>query len=118
MAFLIQCDNKKCFKLQASLLDPATDNVICSDCGQAIINVTKFAKAQLKSLGQIIKKTTVSSAWSVKCEHCNKHALPKLEKDKFFCTSCGQVINNINEFFKKNLMKALKENSDDNEEQV
>lgn len=107
MAFQIQCDNKKCFKLQAAKLDITTNAVICDECGGNITNVTEFAKRQLKALGQTTKHIQQKDSYSIKCASCEISGMPLLEKDKFICKGCKNELTNISDTFKVLLRGVL-----------
>ena len=40
MPFIIQCDNKGCFKQTEALIDKDSNDVYCGECGEIINNVT------------------------------------------------------------------------------
>jgi ribosomal protein L34E len=87
MGFLINCDNKGCYKESEALLDKSTKNVHCNECGEVIKNITIFAKKQLESIGQV-KRHNSNQAYALHCKNCNKKAVPKLVDDKFCCSLC------------------------------
>ncbi len=107
MAFLIQCDNKGCMKLQNSQLDLSTNEVICMECGNSIKNITVFTKNQLKSMGQTTKKKKSQQSYAVKCEHCNITDLPILDEGVLFCKQCNKELQNISGAFKNLLHNVL-----------
>lgn len=109
MPFLIQCNNKNCFSMQAAKLDVASNEVICADCGNPIQNVTIFAKTQLKSLGQTTKRDKAKQSFAVNCNHCKQDVVPKLENDIFICDNCKKELNQLTEHFKM-LLKSMKSN--------
>src|ERR1019366_9677348 len=106
MAFVVYCDNKGCFKQQEPALDVLTNEVICAECGGAIKNITQFAKAQMKSIGQTKKATKQS--YSVKCDSCQKQGAPTLDNDKLLCASCKKPMENISKEFRPLIIQHLK----------
>lgn len=92
MAFLTNCTNKECRKIQEPYLDPKNDKVYCSKCDKEISNITHFTKIQMKSLKQFKQKVTAS--FSVKCLKCNKESRPKLLNKEVICGICNELLNN------------------------
>lgn len=92
MGFMICCDNKKCGQTTEALLDKNTDEVYCAapDCGKVISNVTSFAKAAMKGMGQYKRVVKSQEAFAVKCESCLKMSRPKLTKNTLLCPHCGK----------------------------
>lgn len=107
MTFLIQCDNKGCFKLQNAQLNVETDQVHCADCNNVIKNITVFAKRQLKALGQTTKNQKTTKSFAVKCNHCDLLEQPTIEKNEFLCSGCKKPLQ-ISEPFKLILKENLK----------
>lgn len=106
MPFMIQCDNKGCFKQSEALLSVDDNNVICGECGKSIKNVTHFAKVQLKTIGQTTKANKPSKAFSVLCKICNKNDQPKIMNGKVICAHCNGEIVYLSQAF----VQALKAN--------
>jgi hypothetical protein len=104
MPFLIACTNKGCFKSQEPYLDQ-NNKVICSECENEIQNISSFAKAQMKSMGQILKSKP--SAFSIVCKACKANEQPELNGDKAFCRKCKNQLN-ISSFFLNSLKENLK----------
>jgi predicted RNA-binding Zn-ribbon protein involved in translation (DUF1610 family) len=95
MGFIICCNNKKCGASQEALLDKKTDDVYCSACGNIIDNVTSFAKASMRTMGQFKRTVKSQEAFAVKCEGCDKMSRPKLNKNKLVCPHCGKEHCNL-----------------------
>jgi len=92
MPFLLNCTNKGCFKIQNSLLNPETNEVICGECGNPISGVSDFTKRQMKSMGEIIKSSSKES-FAIKCNSCNKSGTPIIDNDKCVCKYCKKDLN-------------------------
>lgn len=106
MAFSMNCNTKGCGKLTEPYLDPKTDKVYCSACDSEIINITHFAKIQMKSMKQFKQKT--SKPFAVKCNKCGKEERPKLVKDDVICGVCSKPLDNLSIPFKNMLKEKLK----------
>lgn len=106
MPFSLPCTNKGCSKLQEPYIDPKTDKVFCSLCEREIINVTHFAKVQMKTLKQYKPKNTTS--FSIKCQKCGKDDRPKLIGEDIVCASCKKPLDHLSEPFKIMLKEKLK----------
>jgi len=106
MAFSTNCTNKGCGKLQEPYLDPNDDKVYCSACDKEILNLTYFAKAQMKSSKQYKQKTAV--AFGVKCSKCGKEGRPKIKDDEVVCGSCLKELDNLSLPFKNMLKQKLR----------
>ena len=100
------CTNKGCGKTMSPILDVNSNEVICSDCQREITNVSSFAKAQMKSLGQVKKDSKKSFA--VKCISCGKETRPIELNNDLVCGSCKKPLSNISEPFKQMLRANLK----------
>lgn len=105
MAFTTCCTNRGCGKQMEPYIDPKTEKVFCSICNKEIINITYFAKAQLKSLKQF--KPKVQTSFSVKCDKCGQEGRPKLIKDELFCCMCNVILSNLSLPFKNMLKEQL-----------
>ncbi|SRR5260221_5751813 len=109
MPFSINCPNKGCGKYTEPLLNTETNEAECSDCG-GIINITIFAKSQMKSLGQIKRDGKKQQAFSVQCKNCKKSSVPIVNSESVvLCSLCKTKLdisepyaNLIREKFKKN----------------
>ena len=92
MPFLLNCNNKGCFKKQNSLLNPETNEVICGECGMPISGISDFTKRQMKSMGEIIKENK-KEKFSVRCNSCNKSGTPEQSDNKYVCKFCKKDLN-------------------------
>lgn len=93
MAFLTYCDNKGCRKEQTPLLDVDTNQAICAECNQPIGTVTEFAKRQMKTIGQVLRKKKTRSAYAVKCNSCSVESIPAIKDDELVCSSCTKKLS-------------------------
>lgn len=91
MAFTMTCTNKGCGNTQTPYLDRDTDQVFCSMCNKEILNVTVFAKNQMKMSKQYKQKEKKS--FSIKCNACKAESRPKIVKDDVVCGSCNKNLN-------------------------
>jgi hypothetical protein len=108
MAFQTYCDNKGCGEYQAPLLDTETDEVICSECGKPINNLTKFAKTTLRTLGQVKRAVKSQKAFSVECPACKKSAPPVLGPNReILCAHCKEEQTQIKGPYKHVLLQHL-----------
>lgn len=112
MGFRVYCDNKGCMLEMEPVLDKALDKVYCTKCDQEIKNITKFAKAQMTSLGQIKRKERVQRAFAVKCQKCLKEAPPKLDRTGklLICSACDKQLENISAPFAHTIKQYIKNN--------
>lgn len=112
MGFRIYCDNKGCMLEMEPVLDKAADKVYCTKCDKELSNITKFAKAQMVSLGQIRRRERVQKAFAVKCVKCLKEAPPKLDKGgkNLLCSSCEKPIENISAPFAHTIKQYIRTN--------
>lgn len=114
MGFLIYCDNKGCGKDQEPVLDVETGEVMCTECGKSIKNVTEFTKKTMRSLGQIKRSERKQQAFSVKCTSCNKENPPKInEKNLIVCSFCNNELKQIPKPFQqviRNFFRSQKSN--------
>lgn len=95
MPFLMFCDNKGCGKDQEPLLDLSDDQVYCTNCGNAIKQVTPFAKTQMRALGQIKRTKKAQSAFAIACEDCKTVSQPILQNEKLACPHCKKVYEKL-----------------------
>ena len=109
MAFLLNCDNKGCNKVSEAKLDVNSNQVICSECGGEIKNVSSFAKNQMKALGQTMKSAAKQKPYAVKCGNCDETDTPKLENNKIVCVKCGAP-SKMSAPFEKMLREHIKNN--------
>ena len=106
MAFSTSCTNKGCGKQMEPYIDPKDDKVYCSECDKELVNITYFAKVQLKSLKQYRQKKGM--AFGVKCQNCGKEDRPKIVGDDVVCPSCKKPHAHLSEPFKIMLKEKLK----------
>lgn len=100
------CTNKGCGDTMEPYLDSETDKVYCSKCDKELVNVTYFAKAQMRSSKQFKQKKAASFA--VKCPKCGKEERPKLVKGDIVCGVCQKPLDHLSEPFKLMLKDKLK----------
>lgn len=106
MPVIISCDNKGCFKSQEALLDLATNEVVCCECGKDIKNISTFTKRTLKDTGQI-KKDNNFKAYGVKCVKCNKMSSPlRTPANKIICSLCSEELE-LSTAYKTMLLQTL-----------
>lgn len=103
MPFMLQCNTKGC-GTQITYIDPKTDKVYCSKCDQEILNVTYFAKTQMKTLKQYREKK--GKSFSVKCNHCQLEDRPVPKNDTYICNGCKKELN-LSHTFKLTLKSLL-----------
>lgn len=101
------CDNKGCMKEQIPLLDESSNAVICAECNRPIKTVTEFAKRQMKSLGQMLRKKKSRSAYAVKCPSCSIESTPVIIDDELACSSCSSKLN-LSKPFDRMVRAAIK----------
>lgn len=69
---LVRCNlNCKLDVTTDALLDPETDDAICSRCGDILDGVSSYAKKAMKSNGDILRKNK-SKSFTFDCTFCNK----------------------------------------------
>ena len=84
---LITCDNKGCLKSSNALLNEATGEVICDECGLPIENVAPTMKRALKSFGQIVRSER--KAFMLACKSCNANREVVLDQNNnTLCKTC------------------------------
>lgn len=89
--FALPCN--KCKKTSIdSLLDPVTNNVICSECGLIIDTVAPMMKTAMRSVGAFFKED-LGKSFLVDCKKCGKRAKPMvIDKTKFMCRHCNSEL--------------------------
>ena len=107
MPFQTFYDNVGCKKEQTPLLDVDTNKVVCGECNRPISTITDFAKRQMKSLGQIVRKKKTQSAYVVKCPKCSVENTPKISGDELVCASCSSKLN-LSKTFERLVRGAIK----------
>ena len=96
MGFLIYCDNKGCGEHMEPLLDVNSNKAYCSECGEEVKSITHFAKVQMKSMGQTMKKQSTQRAFAVQCQYCGNSDTPKIgENNNLQCRKCSRDLDNI-----------------------
>lgn len=68
---LVQC-NSKCQTTVKALLDLETNDVVCTECGGTLDNVSKYSKLSMKTNGDVIR-TKKKKAFVFHCETCDNH---------------------------------------------
>lgn len=89
---LITCSNKGCMKSNHALLNTETLEVICSECGKPIANISESMKRALKSFGQIVR-TNERKAFLMACRSCRANREVVLDQDNnTVCKICHSPI--------------------------
>lgn len=106
MGMFLTCSNKGCGFSDDHRLDEASNEVICSKCAKPI-NVSVYAKKNLKNFGQIVKK--VKSDFEMNCEKCGAIDSPMLKRfgrqvTKVICNQCHEINAHLTKYF----VEALK----------
>lgn len=106
----IYCNNKGCGKQTIdSMLDEATNEIICSACNKPILGISEFLKRALKGTGNVIKMKT-NLAFLVDCKFCKKHGQPIMIQEKPSCFYCNKELQ-LSPQFVKMFQEYLKNNS-------
>ncbi len=97
--FALPCN--KCKKTSIdSLLNPVTNDVICSECKEVIDTVAPMMKTAMRGVGAIYKED-LGKSFLVDCKKCGKRMKPMvIDKTKFLCRSCGSDLN-LDDKFKR-----------------
>lgn len=104
MPFSLQCTNSGCHQLMEPYIDKKTDKVYCSVC-EGELNVTYFAKVQMKSMKQFKPK---KMSFAVTCQNCKDKDQPKVVDNNIVCPSCNKIHSHLSEPFKLMLIESLK----------
>ena len=112
---LIPCNNKGCLKSSAALLNTETMEVLCSECGQVISNISEPMKRTLKSFGQIVRNLD-KKAFVVACTQCNANRQVVIDNDNTVCSVCGFSIK-VHPAM-KNAIKIAGETKTDKSDQI
>jgi len=86
----------KCGNPVEAKLDVSTNQIICQECGEEIENMSDFAKAQMKSNGDVVRNDALhkvpEGGMQVECGSCQKSMVALLNKkdDKAYCPKCGE----------------------------
>lgn len=90
------CDGKK--SQTTGSLDVDKNEVICLECG-ITLPVSRFAKAGMKSAGDIIRKEKVTKAFQFDCSACNKNVETEVRNSKVSGVGCNKECKfNISKF--------------------
>lgn len=103
--YRLHCNNAGCKKECEPVLDVATNEVHCTECGK-VMEVNHFTKVSMRSIGQIQRLEKLQQAFSVKCNFCKKETAPTVKNDKVYCTVC----NNHLDYIAKPFVQAIKTN--------
>lgn len=106
MSFTLQCLNKECRKLTEPLLDLETNDVVCSDCGAVIPNITDFVKRQLKFEKKIKSASKKGASFGLKCGSCDNNDTPVFKKNALWCSKCDSKLNATPQFIQIFKMKV------------
>lgn len=106
MAFSTYCTVKGCGKIMEPYLDPQDNKVYCSLCDGEIVNLTQFAKSQMKSSKQYRQKKV--KPFVFKCNKCGKEERPQQIDDEIVCGVCAKPLDNLSPIFKNMLKEKLK----------
>lgn len=90
MSLLKFCQLKNCGKEMEPMIDPDTEEVFCSACGQVMEGINYFTKMSLKTLGQYKRAKNPEEAYAIPCNACKTTARPVIENDKVVCAKCKQ----------------------------
>jgi len=89
---LITCSNKGCLKSSTVLLNLATMEVICQECGKPILGVSDAMKRVLKSVGQVVR-SNVKKAFTIHCRNCNANReLVLTQTNDTVCKVCHKPV--------------------------
>jgi hypothetical protein len=115
MGFRTYCSNKGCGKDNEPLLNTSTNEVECSECGKPITNITSFAKAQMKTLGQIKRDSKKGQAFSIECTFCKKSSPPKIDPntERIVCAFCNSYLDYLSAPFVQIVKEFLKKKPDE-----
>jgi hypothetical protein len=88
---LIVCTTKGCNETTEAKLNRDTGEVICDACGNAIANITPFAKKALNSMGQVLRSNT-KKPFQALCITCKTHKELFVREDKAYCKTCSTQV--------------------------
>lgn len=89
---LINCTTKGCLKQTDAKLNKDTGEVICEECGNAIIGVTPYMKKVLDSSGQTIRSVK-KQAFQAMCMSCHKSQPLVIKNNNAYCKECGAQVH-------------------------
>ena len=88
---LITCTNKGCLQASNALLNEATQDIICGECGGVISNVSDAMKRAMKSFGQIVRSER--KAFMLACGACKANREVVLDQNNdTLCKTCHEPI--------------------------
>jgi hypothetical protein len=112
----LTCNNKGCYKTTSdSLLDEATNEIICSECNQPITNISDFTKRSMKGLG-FVKKEQGKPAFSIDCKECGRRGQPIFKNKVPCCFMCKKELKLTDQFIKMLKEHFLREMKDAKED--
>lgn len=77
---LITCTAKGCMKQSEAKLNKETDEVVCMECGNPIVNVSPYIKRALLSQGQVLRSAE-KKPFQVHCPTCGAKRDVELVED-------------------------------------
>lgn len=89
MGFVIYCNNKGCGKSQEPMLDKASNEVYCSECGGVMPGISQFTKTAMAGIGQLKRQVASKTAFAIKCAGCSRVEQPKVKNSNLVCPMCG-----------------------------
>ncbi len=88
---LIDCTTKGCLKLTEAKLNKDTGDVICEECGNAIIGITPYMKKVLENSRQTISSVK-KQAFQAMCMSCQKSQPLVIKGNNAHCKDCGAQV--------------------------
>lgn len=113
---LLRC-NPKCKMSDGTtegLLDPDSNEVVCTECGDLLKNVSEFTKRSMKSQGKILKKA--KKAFVFNCKTCEKDVETVIHNNNLKGSGCNKECGFSVSKFMINSMKNVVIAEDKNEE--
>ena len=106
---IIKMECKTCKKNQEVGLDKKTEVIYCGTCNSVVPG--SYFQVQKLKLAKLWRNPPpeVKGAFFIKCGKCDKHARPRVEGEKGYCTGCGEDLN-LSKFFMFGLSEYLKPN--------
>jgi hypothetical protein len=96
---LLTCTAKGCLQQSEAKLDRETRDVLCTNCGKAISNVTEYTKKTLDLLGQVVRSAE-HRPFQARCRKCAGMREIKLAGDVAHCAACGSQLQMSAAFMK------------------
>lgn len=86
---LIQCNNRGCMKTCDAKYDTKTKEVICTECGKPITNISESMKRVLYSAGQIVRDNE-DKKFVLGCRSCNANRAAVFDDttNAVVCSNC------------------------------